>query len=84
MATSAVRHVLVDPHPKPSLSGNLAALAAAVPDCDPSAFTREADGLYVSTRIGLSGAKGALLAIGLEAAAALCLFAAWQLWRIFR
>ena len=52
--------------------------------CEDSAFTREADGLYISTAEGLKGAKAAMMAIGLEAAAAFFLYAIWQVWRILR
>ncbi len=49
-----------------------------------SAFTREADGLYISTAQGLKGAKGAMVAIGLEAAAAIFLYAIWLAWHALR
>jgi len=52
--------------------------------CEDSAFTKEADGLYISTAQGLKGAKAAMMAIGLEAAAAFFLYAVWQAWRILR
>ena len=49
-----------------------------------SAFTSDEDGLYISTAEGLKGAKAALMAIGLEAAAAFFLYGIWQAWRILR
>lgn len=49
-----------------------------------SAFTREADGLYISTARGLKGAKSAMVAIGLEAAAAIVIYAIWQAWHALR
>jgi len=40
--------------------------------------------LLVPSGLGLKAAKGALMAIGLESAAAVCLFGIWELWRSFR
>lgn len=38
----------------------------------------------ISTRSGLSGARAAVTAIGLEAGTALLLFALWRVWHLFR
>ncbi len=51
---------------------------------NPSTFSQEADGLYVSSRSGLGGAKAAMVAIGVEAAVVLLPVASWLIWRLFR
>jgi hypothetical protein len=57
---------------------------AEASECDPPAFSYEADGLYVSSRAARGGAKAAMMAIGMEAAAAICFTGVWLLWRILR
>jgi hypothetical protein len=52
--------------------------------CEAPAFVEEKDGLYIPTAKGLSGARGAMMAIGIEGAAALGLYGMWQLWHLFR
>jgi len=49
-----------------------------------AALAKEADGLYVSTSEGLKGARGAMMAIGLEAVAALIFYGIWQAWHALR
>ena len=44
----------------------------------------EADNVYVSNTDALRGARGAIMAIGIEITAAVCLYGIWQLWHIFR
>jgi hypothetical protein len=46
------------------------------------AFTRLGGGLEISRAKALGGAKGAMSAIGFEAAAALCVYSIWFLWHI--
>jgi len=49
------------------------------------AFTTLQEGdLYVSRAEGLCGAKGALTAVGMEAATAFCLYGVWQVWHLLR
>ncbi len=48
-------------------------------ECEAPAFTIQGDCLYVSRAEGLRGAKGAMTAVGLEVAAAFCLYGIWQL-----
>jgi hypothetical protein len=50
----------------------------------PSTFSEESDGIYVSSRAALGGAKAAMIAIGVEAAVVLFPVAVWQIWRLFR
>jgi hypothetical protein len=47
-------------------------------------FTEEIDGRGVSVAAGFKGAKAAMVAIGLEAAAAACIYGIWQVWQILR
>jgi len=63
--------------------------AGSLPDWTPRereapVFTREADGLYISTADGLRGAKGAMVAIGLEIAAGLAFYSIWQVWQAWQ
>jgi len=46
-------------------------------------FTEEMDGRGISVA-GFKGAKAAMVAIGLEAAAAACIYGIWQVWQILR
>jgi hypothetical protein len=62
----------------------LAARRAEAPECNPPAFTREPDGLYVSSHAGLGGAIGLMVAICLEAAAILVPLAIWLILRGMR
>ena len=48
------------------------------------AFAIQGDRLYISRAEGLTGAKGAMTAVGLEFAAAVCFYGVWQLWHLFR
>lgn len=41
-----------------------------------------AEGLKISRSASLGGARGAMAAIALEAAVALCCYGIWQLWQI--
>ena len=51
------------------------------PECDDLASAdRMVLPLHISTAAALRGARGALMALGAEAAAALCLFGLWWLW----
>ena len=49
-----------------------------------SAFQDESDYLCESSMDGMNCFKGSLWALGMEAAAALCVFGIWQLWHILR
>jgi len=42
------------------------------------------NGLRISRTAALRGAKSAMTAIGLEAAAALCIYSLWLVWNAFR
>ncbi len=46
----------------------------------PALAPAKADDMYESSAVALRGAKGALMALGAEAAAALCFFGLWWLW----
>jgi hypothetical protein len=53
----------------------------ACPECEALASAHpKAKPVYVSGAAALRGAKGALMALGTEAAAALCLLGLWWLW----
>ncbi len=47
-------------------------------------FSRPVIDIKISRVETLHGAKGAMVAVGLEAAAALCLFGVWGIWQILR
>lgn len=51
---------------------------------DPSATVKNAEGERVPVAEGLRAATGILAAIGLQGAAAVCLYGVWQLWHIIR
>ena len=46
----------------------------------PALVPAKADDMYESSAAALRGAKGALVALGAEAATALCFFGLWWLW----
>jgi hypothetical protein len=48
------------------------------------ASTDNADPLSIPVSEGLKGATGAMMAIGIEAAAAFCIYGAWQIWHVIR
>lgn len=48
------------------------------------AFSSFATRPNISRVEALRGAKGAMMAIGLEAVAAFCFYGIWQVWRIFQ
>lgn len=84
MASNALRKVEVESFERFNLIGAFARPLTEASLCDPPAFTQDADGVTVSRRQALGCAKGALLAVGVEAAAALSLFGIWQLLRFLR
>jgi hypothetical protein len=47
-------------------------------------FGEEVGGRGISVAAGFKGAKAAMVAIGLEAAAAACIYGIWQVWQILR
>jgi len=47
-------------------------------------FCEEEDGIFVSTKAGLQGAKGALFALGFELSLLLCGVGIWEAWRLLR
>lgn len=84
MASPAIKHAEIQhgevpftPHFR-LLSEWTASLGEA-PACD-----KREDRLRVSTAVGSKGAKAAMVAIGLEAAAGLCFYGVWQAWHILR
>lgn len=85
MASRAVHHVEVEPvrasvriraiYTSPLIATSL--------DGTP-AFAQITDNLNISRVESLRGAKGAMVALGLEAGAALCLFSAWLVLHLLR
>jgi hypothetical protein len=57
---------------------------AAVPRCETTIFAQPAIPLNISRVETLRGARSAMVAFGLEAAVALCVFGAWQVWHLLR
>jgi hypothetical protein len=49
-----------------------------------SEYEEETDWPSVSRVEGIRSVRGILMAIALEAAAALCIYIAWQVWQLFR
>jgi len=47
-------------------------------------FCEKEDDLFVSTKAGLQGAKGALIALGIELSLVVCSFGVWEAWRLLR
>jgi hypothetical protein len=84
MASPALNHFEVE-----QLKANLLAKAQDTPVPASAVFkafasTHNADSVPIPTCEGLKGAKGAMVAIGIEAAAAFCLYAVWLLWHFVR
>ncbi len=57
---------------------------ATFPRFDTTIFARPIIPLNISRLETLRGARSALIAVGLEAGVALCLFAAWGIWHLLR
>lgn len=57
---------------------------ATFPRFDTTIFARPIIPLNISRLETLRGARSALIAVGLEAGLALCLFAAWGIWHLLR
>jgi hypothetical protein len=66
------------PEPDSIFSGPLAEAVL----WDPPTFTDEGDGLYISPEVNRRGARGAMVALGLEAAAVLACVGVWMLVRM--
>jgi hypothetical protein len=49
-----------------------------------SEYDEEADWPSVSRMEGIRSVRGILMAIALEAAAAICLYCIWRIWHLFR
>jgi hypothetical protein len=58
--------------------------AAAYFGDETSAFEEQGDGLHVFPAEGRKCAKGLLVALGMEAGAALCIVGLWQVWHLLR
>ncbi len=59
-------------------------LIAEASQSQATVFPAPAVDLTISRVVALQGAKGALMALGIEAAAGLCLFGIWQIWLLLR
>ena len=57
---------------------------AAIPRSETTIFSRPAIPLNISRVETLRGARSAMVAVGLEAAVALCLFGVWGIWHLLR
>ena len=51
---------------------------------DQSSYPNAQDGLSAPPSVTRGGAMALMVALSIEGATALCLFGAWQLWRVFR
>jgi hypothetical protein len=85
VATRALTQPQVGPlHPPLRLRETYTGSGMAFPGLAVPAATEESDDLYVSHSDALGGARGAIMAIGIEITAAVCIYGIWQLWHIFR
>lgn len=57
---------------------------AALPRCETTIFSRPAIPLNISRIETLRGARSAMVAVGVEAAVALCVLGVWQVWHLLR
>jgi hypothetical protein len=84
MASPAFKRTAV-PAFEPLIASDRRSLSESASSLDKSpVINSEADVPYVETSKGLQAAKGAMVAIGLEAAAALLLYGIWQAWHVLR
>ena len=84
MASQILQEFEIESFHASALADTYAAPLWAPSDGEADAFYEEADGLYVSRADSFRCAKGLMVALGLEAAAALCFYGLWHLWHILR
>ena len=85
MATRALTQPQVGPlHPFLRLREIYPGSGMAFPGRAVPAAAEESDDLYMSHSDALGGARGSIIAIGIEITAAVCLYGIWQLWHILR
>ena len=85
MASQVLNHV--DARPADAMSHFTAVYTgplAAFPGFESTIFSRPLIDLKISRVETLHGAKSAMVAVGLEAALALCVLGVWQIWHILR
>ena len=83
MATQVLGNQKMDALETPAFSGLLAQMLDSYTSETEPQF-REGDGLYFSCGKALRGARGFLVAIGLEGAVLLSAFGVWQFFRLLR
>jgi hypothetical protein len=84
MAGQVLEEFEVESFHASALANSYAGPLWAPSDGRASTFREEADGLYVSRADSFRCAKGLMVALGMEAAAALCFYGLWHLWHILR
>jgi hypothetical protein len=83
MATQVLGNQELDALEAPAFSGSLAQLLESY-ESEAEPQFREGEALSFSRGKGLSGARGFLVAIGLEGAVLLSAFGIWQFFRLLR
>jgi hypothetical protein len=82
MASRSLNYLEAEAYEASSLTDAYARTTSARFVHDAFSFDDNADFLAVPTSEGLKGAKGAMMAIGLEAASVLCAYGIWHLWHV--
>jgi hypothetical protein len=84
MASPALKQTDFQPF-EPSITTDFRSLSELTCSLDDAPFiTSKADHQTISTASGLKGARAAMVAIGVEAGAVLCLYGMWLIWHALR
>ncbi len=84
MASPALKHLEVAQLRADILANAQDSSVSATDVLEAFASADSADPLFVPTSEGRKPAKGAMIAIGVEAATAFSIYAVWQLWHLVR
>jgi hypothetical protein len=84
MASPALKQTDFQPF-EPSITTDFRSLSELTASLDDAPFiTGKADHQTIATADGLKGARAAMVAIGVEVFAVLCLYGIWLIWHAFR
>jgi hypothetical protein len=84
MASSALKAIRDEAFDASLFTGAYTGSAVAASASGSPAFTRQGQRVYISTAEGLGCAKGAMMAIGLEAGVVLFSYAVWHAWHLLK